>query len=215
MTNRSLCWIRFLCLTVALFLAATSLAAGDPPSDPVSPPTLADQHIAQAKQLFQAQKYSEAGDHLMAAHQERPQPVLLFNAGQAYRKALRPVEARNAYQKLIETYPDHALVPESKGYVQTLDALIAQVKEKQQIELALTEQNAKTEKELAEERARREEVQKELSKYKKPFYKTAWFWLLISGAAVGGGIIAAGVLIDRARTKTAGDTHEISFSLTF
>ena len=141
MTQR-LRWFRL--VLFAALLGVSGLGHAQTASPPGS--LTAEQHIEQAQLLFKQQKFSEAGDHLLAAHQQKPQPVLLFNAGQAYRKALRPVEARDAYQKLIDTYPDHALVPESKGYVQTLDALIAQVKEKQQIELALTEQKSKTEK---------------------------------------------------------------------
>ncbi|HND09568.1 MAG TPA: hypothetical protein PKO07_14565 [Pseudomonadota bacterium] len=197
-------------VAAAIFLSARVHAA--PPSSGGS--LTAEQHIEEAQKLFKEQQFSEAGEHLLAAHESKPQPVLLFNAGQAYRKALRPIEARNAYQKLIDDYPSHPLVPESKGYVQTLDALIAEVKEKQQIELALTEQKSKTEKELAEERARREEVQKELSKYKKPFYKKAWFWLLVSGVVVGGGVVALAVWDQYRQSQTKGGTQHLPFSLT-
>lgn len=211
MMKQPLRWVSLFLLAATLGLSQRVYAETTPPPGSVT----AEQHIEQAQLLFKQQKFSEAGEHLLAAHEQKPQPVLLFNAGQAYRKALRPIEAREAYQKLIDTYPDHPLVPESKGYVQTLDALIAQVKEKQQIELALTEQKSKTEKELAEERARREQIQKELSTYKKPFYKKAWFWLLVSGAAVGAGVIALGILADQAKLKTTGGTKTISFALTF
>ncbi len=173
------------------------------------------QHIALAQTLFQQQKYAEAGDHLRAAHEQSPNAVLLFNAGQAYRKALRPKEARDSYQQMITTYPDHPLVPEAKGYVQTLDALIAEVQAKQQIELSLQQQKQLSEKELAEERLRREEIQKELSKYKKPYYKSAWFWLLISGAVLTVGTVIAIPVGVNSQSKTDGGTQHLTFSLTY
>lgn len=172
-------------------------------------------HIQLAQTLFQQQKYAEAGDHLLAAHALQPNAVLLFNAGQAYRKALRPKEARDAYQQLVTSYPEHALVPEAKGYVQTLDALITEVQAKQQIELSLQQQKQQSEKELAEERLRREEAIKELSKYKKPYYKSAWFWLLVSGAVITAGLGIAVPIGVNAQSKTDGGTQHLNFSLTF
>jgi tetratricopeptide (TPR) repeat protein len=203
-----------LCFALVLLSVSTVRAESAPPA--ASRPELtSEQHIARAQELFKETKYSEAGDHLMLAYEQTPQPVLLFNAGQAFRKGLRPVEARNAYQKLITTHPSHPLVPEAKGYVQTLEALIAEVEAKQQIELSMMEQKAKSEKELAEERSRREEMQKELSKYQKPFYKKAWFWLLISGGVLVGGAIATATVVTNVQAKTQGGTQHLSFALTF
>lgn len=195
-------------------------ATSEPEPAPASSPSAADsltseQHIQLAQTLFRQNKYAEAGDHLLAAYAQSPNAVLLFNAGQAYRKALRPKEAQDAYQQMITTYPDHALVPEAKGYVQTLTALIAAVQAKEKIELSLQQQKKQSELDLAEERARREAVQKELSKYKKPYYKSAWFWLLISGAAITAGIVVAVPVGVNARSKTDGGTQHLNFALTF
>ena len=205
-----------LVLCIALPLCLTKVGYADPATTTsVVAELSSEQHIEQAQALFKEQKFSDAADHLMSAYEREPRAVLLFNAGQAYRKALRPVEAKSAYQKLVTTYPEHPLVPEAKGYIQTLDALIAEVQAKQQIELSLMEQKAKSEKELAEERARREAVQKELSKYKKPYYKTVWFGLLMAGGALAVGTVILVPILVNAASKTDGGTQHLSFSLTF
>ncbi len=207
-------WTLVLC--IALPLCLTKVVYADPATTTsVVAELSSEQHIEQAQALFKEQKFSDAADHLMSAYEREPKAVLLFNAGQAYRKALRPVEAKSAYQKLVTTYPEHPLVPEAKGYIQTLDALIAEVQAKQQIELSLMEQKAKSEKELAEERARREAVQKELSKYKKPYYKTVWFGLLMAGGALAVGTVILVPILVNAASKTNGGTQHLSFSLTF
>ena len=205
-----------LVLCIALPLCLTKVGYADPATTTsVVAELSSEQHIEQAQALFKEQKFSDAADHLMSAYEREPRAVLLFNAGQAYRKALRPVEAKSAYQKLVTTYPEHPLVPEAKGYIQTLDALIAEVQAKQQIELSLMEQKAKSEKELAEERARREAVQKELSKYKKPYYKTVWFGLLMAGGALAVGTVILVPILVNAASKTDGGTQHLSFALTF
>ena len=151
-----------LVVCIALPLCPTKVVYADPATTTsVVEELSSEQHIEQAQALFKEQKFSDAADHLMSAYEREPKAVLLFHAGQAYRKALRPVEAKSAYQKLVTTYPEHPLVPEAKGYIQTLDALIVEIQAKQQIELSLMEQKAKSEKELAQERGRREAVQKE------------------------------------------------------
>lgn len=205
-----------LVLCIALPLCLTKVVYADPATTTsVVAELSSEQHIEQAQALFKEQKFSDAADHLMSAYEREPKAVLLFNAGQAYRKALRPVEAKSAYQKLVTTYPEHPLVPEAKGYIQTLDALIVEIQAKQQIELSLTEQKAKSEKELAEERGRREAVQKELSKYKKPYYKTVWFGLLMAGGALAVGAVILTPILVNAASKTDGGTQHLSFALTF
>ena len=66
-----------------------------------------------------------------------------------------------------------------------------------------------------EERARREAVQKELSKYKKPYYKTVWFGLLMAGGALAVGTVILVPILVNAASKTDGGTQHLSFSLTF
>ena len=204
-----------LLLALSAQLWAVPNAHAESPPKPPAGSLSSEELIQRAQALFKEQKYSEAGDALMLASEQKPQAVLLFNAGQAYRKALRPVEAKNAYSKMVDTYPDHPLVPEAKGYIQTLDALIAEVQAKQQIELSLSEQKAKSEKELAEERARREAVQQELKKYQAPFYKRAWFWLLVSGGVIVAGAVVAGGVGSTLASKTQGGTQHLQFALTF
>lgn len=180
-------------------------------AEPVSSEELA----RRAQSFFKEQRFSDAADALKLAYAQTPNPLFLFNAGQAYRKALRPVDAKEMYERFIAAAPRSPLVPEAKGYVQTLDILIGEQQAKQQAELTLLqEQQAKQraeenlsqkETELAEQIRKREEAQRQLDRVKNaPLYKKGWFWGLTSGVLVGGATIAIGVGLGLTLYKTDG-----------
>ena len=184
-------------------------------ASPSSETGSADDHARRAQSLFKEQRFSDAADELKRAYAQAPNPLFLFNAGQAYRKALRPIDAKDMYERFVAVAPNSPLVPEAKGYVQTLDILIGEQQAKQQAELTLLqEQQAKQraeenlsqkETELAEQIRRREEAQRQLDRVKNPpLYKKPWFWGLTSGVIVGGAAIAVGVGLGLTLYKTDG-----------
>lgn len=167
-------------------------------------PMSGDDYARRAQVLFKEQRFADAAESLKLAYAQSPNPLFLFNAGQAYRKALRPLDAKEMYERFVSVAPASPLVPEAKGYVQTLDILIREQQAKQQAELTLQqEQQAKQraeenlsqkETELAEQIRRREEAQLQLDRVKNaPIYKKPWFWGMTSGVVVGGAAIAIGV----------------------
>lgn len=184
---------------------------------PEPPPASAsvDDLVSYASTMFKSQKFAEAGQSLHFAYQREPRPIFLFNAGQAYRKGERYNEAKAAYSEFLQVAPDHRLASEARGYVATLTALLEQRERSQQIEMALSDQKAESEraKQLSEEnrakaeanRAKAEQAEKALADEQtkqKKFYRRPWFWGLVGAGVVLGGSIAAGVLIAGAQRKT-------------
>jgi tetratricopeptide (TPR) repeat protein len=126
--------------------AAAPPAAEPAPSSAEPAPADSEQLLAAAKaaqakaaRLFRDNQFVEAAQLLQLAYQYDPRPILLFNAGQSYRKAERAVEAKLLYEQFLAAAPQHALGPETRGY---MEALIAMQLRAQQVALALEEQLA-------------------------------------------------------------------------
>lgn len=182
----------------------------------------AEDHIKNAQQLFKEQRFPEAAEQLKLAYQNQPNPLFLFNAGQAYRKALWPLEAKAMYERFVEVAPSHQLVPEAKGYIQTLAILIEERQAKQKAELTLLEKQGELQEkqtelqekqsELQEQVKKREEAQRDLERVKNPpIYRKPWFWAVMSGAVVGVGVVLVGVLVTSYRFKTDGGLITVSY----
>ncbi len=175
----------------------------------------AEDHVKNAQQLFKEQRFSDAAEQLKLAYQNQPNPLFLFNAGQAYRKALWPLEAKAMYERFVEAAPAHQLVPEAKGYIQTLAILIEERQAKQKAELTLLEKQGELQEkqsELQEQVKKREEAQRDLERVKNPpIYRKPWFWAVMSGAVVGVGVVLVGVLVTSYRFKTDGGLITVSY----
>ena len=140
------------CLTLCgvLAIAATASAqdadAASTAASEVEPPpgSLAEAKEAQTKaaQLFRENHYEDAAALLQFAYRYDHRPILLFNAGQAYRKAERAQEAKAMYEQFLEAAPEHPLAAETRGYLKDMDALLAMQRRAKEVALALEEQLA-------------------------------------------------------------------------
>lgn len=165
-------------------VAGTS-AAGDPAkADPPRKLSKAEVEEAktQASAAFQSGKYSEAAEILLRVYDSEPQPLFLFNAGQAYRKGDKPKEAKAAYEQFLQVAPSHKLAPEVQGYVRDMDALLASKKQAQEISL-----------ELDKEKAESRFVKQALERERSPIYKKPLFWVALAGGLVAVVTIGLGV----------------------
>ncbi|MFO0578165.1 MAG: hypothetical protein U1A78_29515 [Polyangia bacterium] len=164
-----------------------------PPSgwQPNLPPNpRAADFAARATRLFESRQYLESAEELAQAFAIDPQPLYLFNRGQALRLADKPQDALLSYQQFLVQAPGHRLAPEAKGYVADMRVLIA---ERQRAELArllleAEQVRASQESEILRLRADRAEEDKrklaeQLSRSRRPVYKRAWFWILVGGVA--------------------------------
>ena len=190
--------------------AAPALPSGAMPSPPAQsadelpkkPRTKAelDATLVEAATMFKAGQHVEAADKLMLVYESDPQPLLLFNAGQAYRRAKRPKQAKEAYQTFLSVAPNHSLCPEVRGYVRDMDTLLELQQREQQISLQLQQ-----EKEVAT--SAQQALQQERT---KPIYKRPLFWGLVAGlgVAVIAGVTAAGVIGVRVQADVKADIQK-------
>lgn len=174
--------------------ASATTAATSPEAKPAPAAPLAKGEIdgakAQAGAHFQAGRYRDAADLLLRVFEADPQPLYLFNAGQAYRKGDLPGEAKATYERFLDVAPNHKLAPEVRGYVKDMDTLLATQKKAKEISLEL-------DKEKAEAQFARQALQQERS---TPIYKRPLFWglmgtgllVVLGGVAVTVATISAG-----------------------
>ncbi|MFO0572714.1 MAG: hypothetical protein U1A78_01850 [Polyangia bacterium] len=166
--------------------AAVEEAEPAPSASPAPPEDAsASAHAAYAARMFKEQRFPDAGAALLRAYRRDPKALYLFNAGQAFRRGDRFIEARDAYEQFVRTAPRHPYVTEARGYISTL-------------QVAIEQQAHAKESELRAEQAERDLLQLQ----RKPIYKRAWFWLSIASVAAVGLAVGLGFAIYDARQHT-------------
>ncbi len=151
------------------------------------------QYIQSAVEKFKAGDYDSSIAAYWAAYALKPQPIIVFNAAQAYRKAGRWAEAVTLYERYLRQEPNAPLLSEVQAY-------IAESKERLQakqsnVERETAERLAQANTVLAEHLAEIRELDRQLTtihqtQKPKPVYRRGWFWGLIGAVTVG---IALGV----------------------
>jgi len=165
-------------------------AAAKPSGDaPAPPPADAPMraHYDYARAMFARQDYIAAAGAMERAYAREPRPMLLFNVGQAYRKAARYPEAVKAYERFLEIAPQHPMALDARDHLRTIQILSSQEDKRKQIELEMAE------------------TQQEIDRMRRPpIYKRAWFWVAILGgtAAVVAIGVGAKVYQDQRRTDS-------------
>jgi tetratricopeptide (TPR) repeat protein len=134
--------------------------------DPVAEAKAAE---TKAAQLFRENRFTEAAELLRLAYDKQPRPILLFNAGQAFRKAEHAEEAKAMYEQFLAAAPEHALSAEARGYIKDMETLLSVQERAKQVAFALEEQLAATQtsqkqvaRKLEEERQRSLQIQQDL-----------------------------------------------------
>lgn len=195
-----------------------------PSADPIS----AAEHLKRSVEAFQSKDFLRAAAELQAAYRQDPKPLLLFNIGQAYRRAGRAQEALDAYEQFLRADPKSPLRPETEGYCNDMRTLIEEQKRKAQVERALaTEKQATQEKEkaLRAEQERTAVAQQKLAQERKrsedELSRQRARRRLIIGlsvgavtlAVLGGAAIAVGVALRPKDPTTDGGFMNVSFAL--
>lgn len=175
--------------------APQATPASPAPADPSAPRMVnANAEVTRARQLFQERKFAEAAQALQRAYAFEPNPLFLFNAGQAYRKAEQRKEALEMYQRYLEVDEKGPLAAEARGYVSDLQAFLKAQERLQdaQVELETKESQAKrTQEALKAEKERSLFMEQALKKEtNKPFYKKSWFYAVVG---IGGILLLTGI----------------------
>lgn len=161
----------------------------DPPPPPADAPTRA--HNDYARMMFAREKYLVAAETLERAYSRDPNPILLFNAGQVFRKGGHYAESLRSYERFLVVAPKHALAVDARDHVRTLQILLSQDEKKKEIEIKM------------------EQTQQEIDRLRKPpIYKRVWFWATIAGATAV--VVAAGVGAKVYQDRRATDTGLLS-----
>ncbi len=167
-------------------------------------------HYDLALALYQAQKFEDSIPEVKAAYEQMPNPGLLFNLAQAYRKAGHPREAIEYYDRYLSAAPQ--LNEEMRHKV---DSYLAETRNT----LAALELEMK--RRLAEEKAAHEHEPEPAAPRSpppsppppppataaelavltapaapptRPLYKRWWLWTAVAGAAVTAAVITGGVV---------------------
>lgn len=172
--------------------ASATEVSGATPSEPPAANASWRAFWAYARDRFARGDYIAAAAALEQAYTREQLPALLFNVGQAYRKASRYPEAMIAYERFLKVAPtkDPAVL-DAADYIRTLRLLMAQEQRQKQIVLAM------------------EQTQEELQRYRKPpLYKRTWFWVTVAGAAAT--VVAIGVGAKLYQDQRTTDTGNLS-----
>ena len=179
-------------------------AAQSAPSTPTPDQSVADSPPADdapmrafydyARVMFARQDYVAAAQAMERAYARDPRPLLLFNVGQAYRKAARYPEALKAYQHFLEIAPQHPMAADARDHIRTIQILNTQEGQRKQIELALEQSQ--------------QEIERMRTMGKTPLYKRAWFWTSVIGAAAT--VVAIGVGVKIYQDQRSSDTGLLS-----
>lgn len=160
-----------LILLLALLLACPATAAP-------TPAPLQAQVDAGTKAL-QDGRYDEAIQLLQDAYDQLKDPVLLFNIGQAHRKAGHSPEAIDAFERYLAAQPDSPYRDKVEGYLSKL---------RQRSAPALAPPASAPAPAPIVSAALPPAPHVATTPPPRPLYKRAWFW------GVLGGVVAAGVI---------------------
>ena len=99
---------------ILLLLIVPSVCAADatppapkPPETAAKPSVLeeAKRHYRNGQRLYDVGRYDEAATEFQAAYLLMPDPVLLYNIGQAYRLGGRPADALRSFRRFLALRP--------------------------------------------------------------------------------------------------------------
>lgn len=177
--------------------------------------------LQRAGAAFADARFDEAIAYLTVAYSRQPAPPILFNIGQAHRKAGHTQKALEFYERFLRDHARSPLVPEAAAQADAMRAKLAA--EQATVKKTEAEQLARELAEHAEQAAQLHEAErlqadaalrKEVARKELPVYKRKWFWGLLGGL-VGAGVIA-GVAVGlalRPPPEPTGDlaTQEVRF----
>jgi tetratricopeptide (TPR) repeat protein len=153
------------------------------------------------KQITLASAHLEAGNYdlaasaFWAAHGLKPQPIIVFNVAQVYRKAQRWSEALALYERYLREDPRSNMTAKVEAYIAEIKAQLDAQKAKSEAEAQarIDDANALLGERLAEVSTLDRRIQitqeitqrRELEKKPKPLHKRPLLWILTGAAAVG------------------------------
>jgi tetratricopeptide (TPR) repeat protein len=116
---------RLVAATLALGLAAPSVARADTPASPAAPATPATEqaraHYKQGKAYQDVGSYDQAIAEYLEADRLAPRPELFFNIAQCHRLAGHTALAVKYYHRFVDAMPDAAGADDARRYIAELE----------------------------------------------------------------------------------------------
>jgi tetratricopeptide (TPR) repeat protein len=162
-----------------------------PPSGPAAPPPEdAKQLFDRGTTLYALGHYAEAAPLFERAFELKADPVLLYDAAQAYRFAGSNQRALTLYQSYLHLFGDSEHQAEIEAHIAQLKAAIAQEQAQAAASQASSPANA---------------LVASPPPPPKPLMKRPWFWVAVGGGAVAvAGAIVGIVIGTRSHTSPPG-----------
>jgi tetratricopeptide (TPR) repeat protein len=158
----------------------------------------AKHHFESAMRLFNVGEFDEAAKEYREAYKLKPDPVLLYNAGQSYRLAKNAEQALFFYRSFLRNAPDAKNRAEVEGRIRVLEEQVKQqqappndvVKPAPPVESRPVEATPETAAPVAPQltSAPRADLVTTAPPRPKPVYKKWWVWSVAGVAVVGVGL---------------------------
>ena len=175
-------------ILISITLGATPALADDPHA--------ARQHFDDGSKLYDLGKFRDAAREYEEAYKYKPDPVLLFNIGQAYRAAGDSGEAITAYKSYLRRVPEARNRAEVEAHISKLQKLIEEQRATQPSPAptgAIPPTGATLGTPVPPVGSNALTAAPASPEEKMPVYKKWWLWTAVGGALVVGGAVALAV----------------------
>jgi hypothetical protein len=180
------------CLLAILFVGRSAVAKPDDART-----VGAKEHYERGVAHFNLQEYPAAIEEFEAGYRLRPDPVFLYNLGQANRLSDRPERALYFYRAYLRTSEDPPNRKEVEGRIADLEKLIADKKT-----LAKPPDQTLSPSEATPKAAGATTTPSTQSDQRQPLYKRWWLWTAVGGVVVVG--VAIGVAVGLTTNQSSG-----------
>jgi tetratricopeptide (TPR) repeat protein len=160
-------------LVLLVFLCVSTVARADDPAQ-----RAAKRHYDRGEKLFALGKFDEALDEYQKAFDAKPLPGFLFNIGQCYRNLGDYDQAIFSFKKYLKLDPNAA-------NREKVEHLLEELEDKK--ERGEGQKLVKKDKEDKKEPPP-DEPETPRPPPHKPIYSKWWFWTVVGGVAVAGGV---------------------------
>ena len=188
-------------LVVGLLLFLPAAATAKPDEKAMS----AKQHYEAGLASFNLQEYAKAIEEFEAGYRLRPDPVFLYNLGQAYRLSEKPERAIYFYRAFLRGSPNPPNRKEVDERIASLEKLVAEKRNAvtpPYSTLAPQEKPSVVEKPAVEKPVVVAITAPTTQPRDKPIYRRWWLWTAVGVAAVGLGVgLGVGLTVGRSSSN--------------
>ena len=166
------------------------------------------EHVQRGLDAYGAGRFDDALTEYWAAYAINQNPVLLFNAAQAHRRARRWTAALALYERFLRDDPANPIVPEAEAHATAMRAN----RDRDHAEQVAATRQAEAAQIADANQALREQVNRLLMTGqrapKPPLYRRRWFWGVVAGAGAAATGLAVGLALGLRPTLPSSEQGE-------